>query len=132
MHNRLELVRIFCTAADSTNFREAATRLGISPQTVTRAIQQLESQLGEPLFHRNTRHNQVTAFGEAWRGNRAGPWPILITYLNARRRRPGWTFWVVSASPPPAPLGGVFCFAFCGLCSKNIPACRSSYGWRIN
>jgi DNA-binding transcriptional LysR family regulator len=64
MHNRLELVRIFCTAAESTSFREAATRLGISPQTVTRAIQELESQLGEPLFHRNTRHIQITASGE--------------------------------------------------------------------
>jgi DNA-binding transcriptional LysR family regulator len=68
MHNRLELVRIFCTAAESTSFREAATRLGTSPQTVTRAIKELESQLGEPLFHRNTRQIQVTAFGESLAG----------------------------------------------------------------
>lgn len=68
MHNRLELVRIFCAAAESTSFREAASRLGISPQTVTRAIKELESQLGEPLFHRNTRQIQITAFGESLAG----------------------------------------------------------------
>lgn len=64
MNNRLELVRIFTAAADSKSFREAATRLGSSPQTVTRAIKELERQLGEPLFHRNTRQIQITAFGE--------------------------------------------------------------------
>ncbi|MDF5816266.1 LysR family transcriptional regulator [Pseudomonas aeruginosa] len=29
------MVRIFCTAAEAGSFREAATRLGISPQGVT-------------------------------------------------------------------------------------------------
>ena len=32
MLNRMEMVRIFCTAAEAGSFREAATRLGISPQ----------------------------------------------------------------------------------------------------
>ncbi|MFO7028206.1 LysR family transcriptional regulator [Pseudomonas aeruginosa] len=45
------MVRIFCTAAEAGSFREAATRLGISPQGVTRAIQALETELGESLFH---------------------------------------------------------------------------------
>ena len=54
MLNRMEMVRIFCTAAEAGSFREAATRLGISPQGVTRAIQALETELGESLFHRNT------------------------------------------------------------------------------
>jgi len=47
MLNRMEMVRIFCTAAEAGSFREAATRLGISPQGVTRAIQALETELGE-------------------------------------------------------------------------------------
>ena len=38
MLNRMEMIRIFCSAADCSNFREAATRLGVSPQAVTRAI----------------------------------------------------------------------------------------------
>ncbi len=66
MLNRMEMVRIFCAAAESASFRETASRLGISPQGVTRAIQALEAELGEPLFHRNTRHVQITAFGEGY------------------------------------------------------------------
>ena len=60
MLNRLEMLRIFCTAAESSSFKEAANRLGISPQAVTRAVKELEQLQGELLFHRNTRHIQVT------------------------------------------------------------------------
>jgi DNA-binding transcriptional LysR family regulator len=66
MLNRIEMIRIFCAAADARSFREAATRLGISPQGVTRAIQALEFELGEPLFHRNTRQVSITAFGQRY------------------------------------------------------------------
>lgn len=65
MLNRLEMLRIFCVAADCGNFKEAAQRLGISPQAVTRAIKELEQLQGELLFHRNTRHSRITAFGAA-------------------------------------------------------------------
>lgn len=64
MFNRIELLRILCVAAETPSFREAANRLGASPQTITRAIKDLEDQFGEPLFHRSTRHVQITAFGE--------------------------------------------------------------------
>ena len=66
MLNRMEMIRIFCSAADCSNFREAATRLRISPQAVTRAIKALEEELGEILFHRNTRQVHITAFGAAY------------------------------------------------------------------
>lgn len=66
MQNRLEMLRIFCAAAESKNFREAAQQLGISPQSVTRAIQELEAQVGEVLFHRSTRQCQITREGERW------------------------------------------------------------------
>jgi DNA-binding transcriptional LysR family regulator len=46
-------------------FKEAAQRLGISPQAVTRAIKELEQLQGELLFHRNTRHSHITDFGAA-------------------------------------------------------------------
>lgn len=65
MLNRLELLKILCAAADAGSFREAATRLSLSPQSVTRAIQELEQQFGEILFHRNTRQVQITAFGQS-------------------------------------------------------------------
>lgn len=64
MLNRLEMLRIFCAAAEARNFKEAATRLGVSPQAVTRAVKELEAHVGELLFHRNTRHTRITEFGE--------------------------------------------------------------------
>jgi DNA-binding transcriptional LysR family regulator len=63
MSNRLEALRVFCAAADAANFREAAVRLSVSPQVVTRAVRELEEELGEPLFHRSTRGVQLTDFG---------------------------------------------------------------------
>ncbi|MBV6750594.1 LysR family transcriptional regulator [Pseudomonas chlororaphis] len=64
MKNRLEGLRIFIVAADSTNFRDAAAKLGVSPQVVTRAIRELEDELGESLFHRSTRGVQLSTFAE--------------------------------------------------------------------
>lgn len=55
MLNRLEMLRIFCCAAELGSFKEAAIRLAISPLAVTRAVQELERLQGEMLFHRNTR-----------------------------------------------------------------------------
>nr|WP_315252071.1 LysR family transcriptional regulator [uncultured Duganella sp.] len=64
MLNRLEMLRIFVAAAEARSFKDAATRLGISPQAVTRAVQDLEAAQGELLFHRNTRGVQITTYGE--------------------------------------------------------------------
>lgn len=63
MLNRLEMLRIFVAAAEAHSFKDAAARLGISPQSVTRAVQDLERAHGEVLFHRNTRGIQITAYG---------------------------------------------------------------------
>lgn len=64
MLNQLELLRVFQVAAECASFREAALRLGASPQTVTRAVKELEDHFGELLFHRSTRQVRITAFGE--------------------------------------------------------------------
>lgn len=64
MLNRLDILYIFCAAAEARNFKEAAARIGVSPQAVTRAVKELENQLGELLFHRSTRGSRVTEFGE--------------------------------------------------------------------
>lgn len=63
MQNRSEALRVFCCAAAEMNFKRAAVRLNISPQKVTRAIKELESLLGDCLFHRNTRSVKITDFG---------------------------------------------------------------------
>ena len=62
--NRFSALKFFITAAETLNFREAAVKLAISPSVVTRTIAELESQLGEPLFKRNTRSIVLTSFGE--------------------------------------------------------------------
>ena len=56
-------LKIFCVAAEADSFREAAMLLGMSPQGVTRAIQELEAHYGELLFHRTTRRVNITEFG---------------------------------------------------------------------
>ncbi len=64
MAHRFDALKIFAVAAETANFRDAAARLGISPQVVTRAVKELEQALGEPLFHRSTRGVQLSTFGE--------------------------------------------------------------------
>jgi DNA-binding transcriptional LysR family regulator len=66
MLNRLEILKIFAAAAAAPTFREAAKRLGVSPQVVTRAVRELEETVGETLFHRSTRRIQITAFGKSF------------------------------------------------------------------
>ncbi|SFR57555.1 DNA-binding transcriptional regulator, LysR family [Marinobacter daqiaonensis] len=64
MYDRFRLLKIFVTTAHSESFRDAAFQLGTSPQTISRAVKELEDQLGELLFHRSTRQIQITKFGE--------------------------------------------------------------------
>ena len=64
MQNQLEMLRIFKVVSESTNFKEASIRLGVSPQSVTRAIKEFEELLGEPLFYRSTRNTTITEFGK--------------------------------------------------------------------
>ncbi|WP_347557114.1 LysR family transcriptional regulator [Robbsia sp. KACC 23696] len=63
MLNKIEMLRIFCAAVDAASFKDAATRLAISPQAVTRAVHEAERATGEVLFHRNTRRVNVTQAG---------------------------------------------------------------------
>ncbi len=62
--NKLDALTFFVVASETLNFRETAVKLAISPSVVTRTIAELENQLGEPLFIRNTRSIVLTHFGE--------------------------------------------------------------------
>ncbi|MGX2950726.1 LysR family transcriptional regulator [Ursidibacter sp. B-7004-1] len=62
--NKLDAIQYFCQSAQTLNFRETAERFAVSPSVVSRAIAELESQLGESLFKRNTRKMSLTSFGE--------------------------------------------------------------------
>lgn len=58
MLSKSELLRVFVVAAESKTFRDAADKLHMSPQSVSRVIKMLEGTYGELLFHRSTRTNQ--------------------------------------------------------------------------
>ncbi|WP_018651077.1 LysR family transcriptional regulator [Actinobacillus capsulatus] len=64
MNDRYTALKYFCLAAETLNFREVANRLAISPSVISRVINELEAELGEPLFKRSTRSIQLTSFGE--------------------------------------------------------------------
>lgn len=64
MHSKVDLLRVFVSAAESGSFKEAAEKLAMSPQSVSRVIKDLEQEFGELLFHRNTRTVKITKFGE--------------------------------------------------------------------
>ncbi|MTV41395.1 LysR family transcriptional regulator [Duganella radicis] len=57
-------IALFVEVVQSGSFAEAARRLGIPPNTVSRRIQSLEAQLGTRLLQRSTRKLSLTAAGE--------------------------------------------------------------------
>lgn len=64
MNNRFEALKVFCSLAETLQFKETASRLAVSPPVVSRVIAELEAWLGEPLFQRNTRQVNLTEFGQ--------------------------------------------------------------------
>jgi len=61
----LDRIIRFALVAQELSFSRAAARLNVDQPWLSRQIQQLETQIGYPLFQRNTRHVALTAEGEA-------------------------------------------------------------------
>ncbi|MBB5206318.1 DNA-binding transcriptional LysR family regulator [Inhella inkyongensis] len=61
--DRLHLLTVFVAVVDANGFAGAARKLNISPPAVTRAIAELERQLGVRLLTRTTRVVRVTEVG---------------------------------------------------------------------
>lgn len=57
-------LRTFEVVARRLNFRAAAEELHLTQPAVSRQIKALEEELGQPLFHRGTRHVALSAAGE--------------------------------------------------------------------
>jgi LysR family transcriptional regulator, transcriptional activator for dmlA len=61
--DRIRRLELFVRAVDTGSFAKAAASFEITPSGVSRAIAELEKQLGVALFHRTTRHLKVTDEG---------------------------------------------------------------------
>lgn len=59
----MQQVRYFVTLAETLNFTRAAERCNVSQPALTRAIQQLEHELGGPLFHRERNNTHLSELG---------------------------------------------------------------------
>ncbi|HSV47650.1 MAG TPA: LysR family transcriptional regulator [Ramlibacter sp.] len=65
-------IGLFVQVVRCGSFAEAARRLGVPPNTVSRRIQQLEAQLGARLMQRSTRRLTLTSAGQAFYERCAG------------------------------------------------------------
>ena len=61
--DRLRVIETFVRAAELGSFQQAAVAQGITPQAVSKAVRQLEHELGVRLFHRTTRKSSLTEDG---------------------------------------------------------------------
>lgn len=61
----LRAVKVFVLAAKSLSFTRAAELLYMSPSSVSKYIAQLESEVGRPLFTRDTRKVELSDYGRA-------------------------------------------------------------------
>ncbi len=59
----LNQIRYFVELARILNFTRAAEACHVTQPALTRAIQKLEEELGDPLFRRERRHTQLTELG---------------------------------------------------------------------
>ncbi|WP_316015512.1 LysR family transcriptional regulator [Roseobacter sp. HKCCA0434] len=66
MSGQIERIRIFLDVLDARSFAEAARRRGLSPPAVTRAVAELEAELGTQLLVRTTRKVAPTLAGERY------------------------------------------------------------------
>ena len=62
------LLRYFIAVAEELHLARAAERLGIEQSPVSRAMRDLESQLGVQLFDRSTRLTRLTWAGQVFLG----------------------------------------------------------------
>jgi DNA-binding transcriptional LysR family regulator len=59
-------VELFVRVAELRSFRAAGDALGVPRSTVSRRVAELESALGTRLFHRTTRHVELTGAGKTY------------------------------------------------------------------
>ncbi len=80
-------LRDFVALAEARNFREAAERVHLTPQALSKAIAALEAHLGVRLVERDRRVRGLTAAGEAFLDDARA---VLASHENAERRMAEW------------------------------------------
>jgi len=60
-------LKLFLHLAESRHFGRSSKAMHVSPSTLSRQIQRLEEELGQPLFQRDNRTVQLTSAGEQLR-----------------------------------------------------------------
>jgi DNA-binding transcriptional LysR family regulator len=75
-------VELFVRVAELRSFRSAGDALGVPRSTVSRRVAELESALGTRLFHRTTRHVELTSAGKTYLSACA---PAIGTIMEAGR-----------------------------------------------
>ena len=90
-------IAMFVQVVRCGSFAEAARRLGVPPNTVSRRIQQLEAQLGTRLMQRSTRKLTLTSAGQAFHERCAGAVDGLLEagqeLMTAARNPAAWCAW---------------------------------------
>lgn len=64
--DKLHLIHIFCTVVKTGSFANAANTLSMSPSSISKAINRLETDVTCTLFHRSTRKLSLSAEGETY------------------------------------------------------------------
>ncbi|WP_258240903.1 LysR family transcriptional regulator [Pseudidiomarina homiensis] len=64
--DRLQAMRIFVTVVNEGSFVQAAEKLDVSPQLISKSLAQLEDHLAARLLNRTTRRQHLTEAGSAY------------------------------------------------------------------
>ena len=86
MDTGLRRLRYFQTLAVELNFRRASERLGMTQPALSRAILQLEQEIGAPLFVRTNRQVALTAAGRTFLKGCSRTLDTLETAIDETRR----------------------------------------------
>lgn len=99
----LHRIKQFIAVVDAGSIRGAARRLGVSQPALTRALQQLEEELGAQLMRRSVRGASLTAAGTAFLARaRVAEAELRMGADEARRSDDGGGLVTVGVSPSAA------------------------------
>ena len=113
-------LKMFLHLAESRHFGRSARAMHVSPSTLSRQIQRLEEDLGQPLFVRDNRTVTLTEAGEELR---VFAQQTLLQYQQLRH---------TIDQQGPSLSGELHIFCSCLLYTSSglryaAPACRSGY-----